>query len=358
MHPVGDPMGCFFIIRRSDTMIVKMRKAVTKKELDSFKNYLRHKGFELKDVSSDTVKIFGIIGDTSKLDPADLRVFEGVENVIRVQSPFKQVSRDFKSEDTIVKVSENISIGDGSITMISGPCSVESYDQLKTIATHLKKRGVHVLRGGAYKPRTSPYTFQGLGLEGLKLLRKVADDLDMAVISEIPSADLLETFEAYVDIIQVGARNMQNFHLLKALGRTKTPIMLKRGMASTIEEWLMSAEYIVSSGNENVILCERGIRTFETYTRNTLDLSAVLAVKNLSHLPVIVDPSHAAGRYNMVAKLSRASLGVDSDGLMVEVHHKPEEALSDGAQSLKLDTFDDMMEDLHAMAKALGRSLS
>jgi len=338
-------------------MIVKMKKTVTQKDLESFKTYLTKKGFDLKDVSSEAVKIFGIIGDTSKLDPADLRVFENVENVIRIQSPFKQVSRDFKNEDTLIKINDQVTIGDGSITMISGPCSVESYNQLKIIASHLKKRGVNVLRGGAYKPRTSPYTFQGLGLEGLKLLREVADEQGMAVISEIPSADLLSTFEAYVDIIQVGARNMQNFHLLKALGKTKTPIMLKRGMSSTIEEWLMSAEYIVSSGNENVILCERGIRTFETYTRNTLDLSAVLAVKNLSHLPVIVDPSHAAGRYNMIAKLSIAALGVESDGLMVEVHHKPEEALSDGAQSLKLDTFDDMMNDLHAMAKALNRPL-
>jgi 3-deoxy-7-phosphoheptulonate synthase len=338
-------------------MIVKMKKTVTQKDLESFKTYLTKKGFDLKDVSSEAVKIFGIIGDTSKLDPADLRVFENVENVIRIQSPFKQVSRDFKNEDTLIKINDQVTIGDGSITMISGPCSVESYNQLKIIASHLKKRGVNVLRGGAYKPRTSPYTFQGLGLEGLKLLRNVADEQGMAVISEIPSADLLSTFEAYVDIIQVGARNMQNFHLLKALGKTKTPIMLKRGMSSTIEEWLMSAEYIVSSGNENVILCERGIRTFETYTRNTLDLSAVLAVKNLSHLPVIVDPSHAAGRYNMIAKLSIAALGVESDGLMVEVHHKPEEALSDGAQSLKLDTFDDMMNDLHAMAKALNRPL-
>ena len=338
-------------------MIVKMKKTVTQKDLESFKTYLTKKGFDLKDVSSEAVKIFGIIGDTSKLDPADLRVFENVENVIRIQSPFKQVSRDFKQEDTLIKINDQVTIGDGSITMISGPCSVESYNQLKIIASHLKKRGVNVLRGGAYKPRTSPYTFQGLGLEGLKLLRNVADEQGMAVISEIPSADLLSTFEAYVDIIQVGARNMQNFHLLKALGKTKTPIMLKRGMSSTIEEWLMSAEYIVSSGNENVILCERGIRTFETYTRNTLDLSAVLAVKNLSHLPVIVDPSHAAGRYNMIAKLSIAALGVESDGLMVEVHHKPEEALSDGAQSLKLDTFDDMMNDLHAMAKALNRPL-
>ena len=338
-------------------MIVKMKKTVTQKDLESFKTYLTKKGFDLKDVSSEAVKIFGIIGDTSKLDPADLRVFENVENVIRIQSPFKQVSRDFKQEDTLIKINDHVTIGDGSITMISGPCSVESREQLSTIASHLKKRGVNVLRGGAYKPRTSPYTFQGLGLEGLKLLREVADEQGMAVISEIPSADLLSTFEAYVDIIQVGARNMQNFHLLKALGKTKTPIMLKRGMSSTIEEWLMSAEYIVSSGNENVILCERGIRTFETYTRNTLDLSAVLAVKNLSHLPVIVDPSHAAGRYNMIAKLSIAALGVESDGLMVEVHHKPEEALSDGAQSLKLDTFDDMMNDLHAMAKALNRTL-
>ncbi|MFP4077563.1 MAG: bifunctional 3-deoxy-7-phosphoheptulonate synthase/chorismate mutase [Bacillota bacterium] len=338
-------------------MIVKMRQGATNDELRHLRDFLTKKGFEMKDVSSEKVWIFGIIGDTASLDPADLRVFEGVEDVIRVQKPFKQVSRDFKANDTVITVKGDIRIGGGNPAIIAGPCSVESHEQLRTIAAHLHKRGVRILRGGAFKPRTSPYTFQGLGLEGLKLLREVADEFDMAVISEIPSADMLEIFESYVDIIQIGARNMQNFHLLKALGGTKKPVMLKRGLSATIEEWLMSAEYIVSSGNENVILCERGIRTFETFTRNTLDLSAVLAVQSLSHLPVIVDPSHAAGRWSMIEKLSKAALSVEADGIMVEVHHKPEEALSDGAQSLKLDTFDTMMDALTVLSAALGRSL-
>ena len=338
-------------------MIVKMRQNANEQELKTVRDFLERKGFTLKDVSSEHVWIFGIIGDTSTLDPTDLRVFDGVETVIRVQSPFKQVSRDFKAHDTVVRVKEGIEIGGDAPAVIAGPCSVESYEQLSTIAAHLSKQGVRILRGGAYKPRTSPYTFQGLGLEGLKIMRKVADRHGMAVISEIPSADLLETFEQYVDIIQIGARNMQNFYLLKALGKSKTPVMLKRGLSSTIEEWLMSAEYIVSSGNENVILCERGIRTFETYTRNTLDLSAVLAAQSLSHLPVIVDPSHAAGRWRMVEKLSKAAVSVEADGIMVEVHHNPEEALSDGAQSLKLDTFDTMMESLRKLSDALGRPI-
>lgn len=338
-------------------MIVKMRQNANEHELKTVRDFLEKRGFTLKDVSSEHVWIFGIIGDTSTLDPADLRVFDGVENVIRVQSPFKQVSRDFKAHDTVIRVKEGIEIGGETPAVIAGPCSVESYEQLSTIATHLDGQGVKILRGGAYKPRTSPYTFQGLGKEGLEIMRKVADDHGMAVISEIPSADLLETFEKYVDIIQIGARNMQNFYLLKALGQSKKPVMLKRGLSSTIEEWLMSAEYIVSSGNENVILCERGIRTFETYTRNTLDLSAVLAAQSLSHLPVIVDPSHAAGRWRMVEKLSKAAVSVEADGIMVEVHHKPEEALSDGAQSLKLDTFDTMMDSLRKLSDALGRPL-
>jgi len=223
------------------------------------------------------------------------------------------------------------------------------------IAGIVKKAGAHILRGGAYKPRTSPYSFQGLEEEGLKLMRKVGDQTGLFVISEIPSADLLPLFETYVDIIQVGTRNMQNFHLLKALGKAKKPVMLKRGMSATIEEWLMSAEYIMAGGNEQVILCERGIRTYERYTRNTLDISAVLAVKELSHLPIIIDPSHAAGRWNMVEKLSLASLAVGAHGLMVEVHHDPEHALSDGAQSLKINTFKTMMTEIDKISQVLGK---
>ncbi|MFW5838818.1 MAG: 3-deoxy-7-phosphoheptulonate synthase [Bacillota bacterium] len=338
-------------------MIVKMKKQATVEERNNLIKALKKRGFSIKDGSSKDVYVFGIIGDTAKLDPNDLRAYEGVEHVVRVQTPFKQASRAFKETDTIVTLSNDVTIGGGNTVMIAGPCSVESETQLMTITKALHEQGVRVLRGGAFKPRTSPYTFQGLEEEGLRLLRKAADTFDMAVISEIPSADLLPLFETYVDIIQVGARNMQNFQLLKALGKSTLPIMLKRGLSATIEEWLMSAEYIISHGNPNVILCERGIRTFETYTRNTLDISAVLAVKELSHLPIIVDPSHASGRWSMIEPLSKAALSVGADGLMVEVHNDPENALSDGAQSLKIPRFDAMMTELKRVSSIAERPL-
>ncbi|MFU8792657.1 MAG: 3-deoxy-7-phosphoheptulonate synthase [Acholeplasmataceae bacterium] len=327
-------------------MIVRMKKEATQKQFEKIVEFLESKQFEIKDASSPTMRIFGIIGDTASLEPHDLYAFDGVGEVIRIQTPFKKASRNFKHGDTIIKLKEGVSIGGDQFVMMAGPCSVESYDQLLKIAKSVKASGANVLRGGAYKPRTSPYAFQGLEEEGLEILRKVADKVDMAVVSEIPSADLLPLFEKYVDVIQVGARNMQNFHLLKALGKSSKPILLKRGLTATIEEWLMSAEYIMSGGNDQVILCERGIRTFEKYTRNTLDISAVLAVQELSHLPVIVDPSHASGRWSMIEKLSLASLALGAHGLMVEVHHDPEHALSDGAQSLKLHKFKHLMDEL------------
>ncbi len=338
-------------------MIVKMKRTSTQAEYDNLVNALKNRGFSIKDVSSETVRIFGIIGDTATLELTDVKAFDGVEQVIRVQTPFKQASRTFKESDTVITLPNGVHIGKDHPVMIAGPCSVESSAQLKAIAGSLFKQGIRILRGGAFKPRTSPYTFQGLGEEGLLLLREVADQYAMAVISEIPSSELLPLFEKYVDIIQVGARNMQNFQLLKVLGQSKKPIMLKRGLSATIEEWLMSAEYILSQGNPNVILCERGIRTFETYTRNTLDLSAVLAIKELSHLPVIVDPSHASGRWAMIGPLSKAALSVGADGLMVEVHNDPENALSDGAQSLKIHRFDTMMEELRSLSESLRRPL-
>ncbi len=338
-------------------MIVQMKKEATKKEYERLVEFIRSKNLEIKDASSDDVVVFGIIGDISAIDPSDLYAFEGVKEVIRVSTPFKKASRSFKKKDTIVKIREDIEIGGDQFVMMAGPCSVESEDQLRVIAKGIKKAGAHMLRGGAYKPRTSPYAFQGLELEGLKLLRKIGDELGLAIVTEIPSADLLPLFEQYVDVIQVGARNMQNFHLLKALGKSTKPILLKRGLSATIEEWLMSAEYIMAGGNENVILCERGIRTFEKYTRNTLDISAVLAVKEVSHLPVIIDPSHAAGRWNMIEKLSMASMAVGADGLIVEVHHDPEHALSDGAQSLKLSKFSHMMDELEKLSTVLDKKL-
>jgi 3-deoxy-7-phosphoheptulonate synthase len=338
-------------------MIVQMKKGHTKKEYEKIVDFLKSKKLEIIDASSDEVRVFGIIGDTSSIDPSDLYAFEGVKEVTRVSTPFKKASRSFKKSDTIITFDNGVEIGSDQFVVMAGPCSVENEEQLRTIAKSVKKSGAHFLRGGAYKPRTSPYAFQGLELEGLKLLRKIGDETGLKIVTEIPSADLLPVFEQYVDIIQVGARNMQNFHLMKALGKSTKPILLKRGLSATIEEWLMSAEYIMAGGNEQVILCERGIRTFEKYTRNTLDISAVLAVKELSHLPVIIDPSHAAGRWNMIEKLSLASLAVGAHGLIVEVHHDPEHALSDGAQSLKLKKFDAMMDQLEKVAVVLEKKL-
>ncbi|TVP86742.1 MAG: 3-deoxy-7-phosphoheptulonate synthase [Acholeplasmataceae bacterium] len=336
-------------------MIIKMKEQATKKEYEKIVAYLESRHFEIKDVSSEHIMVFGVIGDTSSIDPHDLYAFQGVGEITRVSTPFKKASRSFKRGDTIINLGKGVQIGGDQFIVMAGPCSVESEKQLMKIAENVKKAGAHILRGGAYKPRTSPYSFQGLEEEGLKLMRKVGDQTGLFVISEIPSADLLPLFETYVDIIQVGTRNMQNFHLLKALGKAKKPVMLKRGMSATIEEWLMSAEYIMAGGNEQVILCERGIRTYERYTRNTLDISAVLAVKELSHLPIIIDPSHAAGRWNMVEKLSLASLAVGAHGLMVEVHHDPEHALSDGAQSLKINKFKTMMTEIDKISQVLGK---
>ncbi|MBN2300295.1 MAG: 3-deoxy-7-phosphoheptulonate synthase [Acholeplasmataceae bacterium] len=335
-------------------MIIQMKKNSTKKEYEKIVDFLKEKKFEIKDVSSDEIRVFGVIGDTSWLDPSDLYAFEGVREVTRVSTPFKKASRSFKKKDTIIKIKNGIEIGGDQFVIMAGPCSVESEEQMRIIAKSVKKSGAHLLRGGAYKPRTSPYAFQGLEVEGLKLLKKIGDETGLAIVTEIPSADLIPLFEEYVDVIQVGARNMQNFHLLKALGQSKKPILLKRGLSATIEEWLMSAEYIMAGGNENIILCERGIRTYEKYTRNTLDISAVLAVKELSHLPIIIDPSHAAGRWNMIEKLSLASLAVGAHGLIVEVHHDPEHALSDGAQSLKLNKFSHLMDELDKVSSVLG----
>ncbi len=338
-------------------MIIKMKKGSSKNQYKKVVDFLESKGLEIKDVSSEQVTIFGIIGDTTQIEPFDLYAFEGVGDVTRVSTPFKKASRSFHPKDTIIELPNGLKIGGDHFTLMAGPCSVESEAQLRTIAKAVSKTGTKILRGGAYKPRTSPYSFQGMGLDGLKLLRKVADEFGMLVVSEMMTPNLLHEFNQYVDIIQIGARNMQNFDLLKMLGKTDKPILLKRGLSSTIEEWLMSAEYIMASGNDQIILCERGIRTFENYTRNTLDISSVLAVKELSHLPVIVDPSHAAGRWEMIENLSLAALAVGSHGLIVEVHHDPEHALSDGAQSLKPKKYENMVKKLQNIAAVTGKDV-
>ena len=275
---------------------------------------------------------------------------------MRVTEPFKRANRLFHPEDSVVDVS-GVPIGGKKLTVIAGPCSIETEEQMNTVAASVKASGAALLRGGAFKPRTSPYSFQGLKEHGLDLLEQAGAQNNLPIVTEIMSADKIEKFVGKVDLIQVGARNMQNFELLKELGRTNVPILLKRSLSATIEEWIMSAEYIMAGGNENVILCERGIRTFENYTRNTLDVSAIPAVKKLSHLPVMVDPSHAAGMWWMVEPLAKAAVAVGADGLMIEVHNDPENALCDGAQSLKPERFQRLMEELRAIARIVGRDM-
>ena len=300
--------------------------------------------------------MFGVVGDTSALDMNLLLVNEGVEKVMRVQEPFKRANRAFHPEDSIVNVA-GVPIGGKKIQVIAGPCSVESIEQITAVAQDVKASGATLLRGGAFKPRTSPYSFQGLKELGLDYLKAAREATGLPIVTEIMSADKIERFVEDVDLIQVGARNMQNFELLKELGKTNKPILLKRGLSATIEEWIMSAEYIMAGGNDNVILCERGIRTFEHYTRNTLDLSAIPAVKKLSHLPVVVDPSHAAGLWWMVEPLAKAAVAVGADGLLIEVHNNPECALCDGAQSLKPARFEKLMGELKGIAQIVGREL-
>ena len=337
-------------------MIVKLKPNVTEKEYNNFKAKMEALGLEVKDASGETFRVVGLIGDTSKLVESDLYAIPGVEEVTRIQTPYKKASRVFHPEDTIIDVC-GVKIGGGTFTVIAGPCSVENHDQIVGIAEDVKKSGAKILRGGAFKPRTSPYAFQGLEAKGLDLLLEAKKETGLPIITEIMSEDMIDRFVKDVDIIQVGARNMQNFHLLKALGRTNKPILLKRGLSATIEEWLMAAEYIMSEGNDKVILCERGIRTFEKYTRNTLDISAVLAVKQLSHLPVLIDPSHSGGRWDMVEGLSQAALAVGADGIIVEVHNDPEHALCDGAQSLKPKRFDSMMKKLAQIAPIVDKKM-
>jgi len=313
-------------------------------------------GVKVQVTEGTETAILGLIGDTSHINQYRILSNEIVANVLRVQEPFKKANRMFKPDSTIVEVNGR-KIGEGYFCVITGPCSVESEEQIVSIAREVKKSGAAFLRGGAYKPRTSPYAFQGLGLEGLEYLKRAREITGLPIVSEIMSPDMVERFVEDVDIIQVGARNMQNFVLLKELGKTKKPILLKRGLAATIEEWLMSAEYILNEGNENVILCERGIRTFETYTRNTLDLSAVQAVKKLSHLPVIVDPSHGTGKAWMVEAMSKAAAVAGADGLIIEVHNNPKLALCDGQQSITPEQFSNLMDKLRKLVELEGKKL-
>lgn len=337
-------------------MVVVLDKNATDSQIENIIKHLEDFGFAVHKSTGVEQIVLGAIGVKPNFDIRNVKILDGVAEVYRITEPFKLASRTFKKENTEIKIKDVI-IGGNEVQMIAGPCSVENEDQIFTIAEIVKKAGTKILRGGAFKPRTSPYSFQGLGEAGLKLMRKAADEYDLLVITEVMEPAQINLIEEYTDIFQVGARNMQNFPLLRDLGKTTKPIMLKRGLAATVEDWLMSAEYILSNGNREVMLCERGIRTFETYTRNTFDLSAVPVVHKRSHLPVIADPSHATGLRDKVLPMARAAVAAGADGLMVEVHNDPEKALSDGPQALLPDQFIELMKQVKLIAEVIGRKM-
>lgn len=337
-------------------MIIVLRPDATKKDIDHIIAKVKKLG--LKPMVSKGVErtIIGIIGEEDILRVQPLEAFPGVEKVMPILKPYKLVSREFKETNTVVDA-DGVKIGGKQIIVMAGPCSVEDSKSLLEIGRRVKKSGALILRGGAFKPRTSPYSFQGLGEEGLRYLKEVKKATGLKIITEVMDTRDIAMVEKYADILQIGARNMQNFNLLKEVGLSKKPVLLKRGMSATVKELLMSAEYILSSGNFNCILCERGIRTFEDATRFTLDLSAIPVIKQLSHLPVIVDPSHGTGKWDLISSMSKAAIAAGADGLIIEVHHNPEEAYSDGAQSLRPERFDNMMKELRPVAKAVGREM-
>lgn len=338
-------------------MIIVLKPRTKQQEIDRVLNLIRSKGLDTHIVEGSEMTVIGCIGDTTRIDAKLFEVNPSVDKVMHVQEPYKLANRAFHPEDSIIDVS-GVKVGGSRLAMIAGPCSVESTEQVLEIALAAKASGANMLRGGAFKPRTSPYSFQGLGLEGLDILCEVRKETGLPIVTELMSPEYLDLFNEKVDLIQIGARNMQNFDLLKQLGQLNRPILLKRGLNATYEEWIMSAEYIMASGNENVILCERGIRTFESYTRNTLDLQSIPVLRKLTHLPVIVDPSHAGGKWWLVDSMSRAAVAAGADGLMIEVHNNPECALCDGAQSLKPEKYDELIQDVAQIAKVLGKTLS
>lgn len=334
-------------------MIIVLKRGLDKKSIEDFSTSLKKKyNVEVNQWQGVNETVLGLIGDTTAIDIGTINAQDVVYSVRRVQEPYKKANRKFHPDDTVITLSNGTKIGDGSLTLMAGPCSVESAEQVTEIAKAVKASGANVLRGGAFKPRTSPYSFQGLKAEGLELLLKAKEETGLPIVTEIMSESDIDLFKD-VDIIQVGARNMQNFTLLKKLGKLDKPILLKRGLCATIEEWLMSAEYIMAEGNEKVILCERGIRTYEKYTRNTLDLSAIPIVKSLSHLPVVVDPSHATGMNWLVEPLAMAAVACGADGLIIEVHNDPPHALCDGAQSLTPEEFDSVVKKVNRIKSAL-----
>ena len=337
-------------------MIIVLKPRTTEENIIRVENMIKRHGLDTHTVRGAEMTIIGCIGDTTSVDSKLFEVDTCVDKVMHVQEPYKLANRAFHPEDSVIDVS-GVKIGGGHMGVIAGPCSVESFDQVLEIAKAAKASGANLLRGGAFKPRTSPYSFQGLGLEGLDILCKVREEVGLPIVTELMSPDYLDVFEEKVDLVQIGARNMQNFDLLKQLGKVKRPILLKRGLNATYEEWIMSAEYIMASGNENVILCERGIRTFETFTRNTLDLQSIPVLNNKTHLPVVIDPSHAGGKWWLVEPMAKAAVAAGADGLMIEVHNNPECALCDGAQSLKPEKFDALLKQIRQIAEVVGKRI-
>jgi 3-deoxy-7-phosphoheptulonate synthase len=337
-------------------MIVVMQEGASEAQIQGVIDRMVSMNFTVHRSTGVLHTVLGGVGPEDDIDPAGFEVLDGVKEAHRVASPYKLASRHFRPSGTVIKI-KDVEIGGPAVVVMAGPCSVESEDQIDRIADFVAKEGARVIRGGAFKPRSSPYSFQGLGEPGLQMMRKAADRNGLLVVSEVMDQTQIPLLTAYSDILQVGARNMQNFNLLKELGKLRHPVLLKRGIAATIEELLLSAEYIMSGGNYDVILCERGIRTFETYTRNTMDISAIPVVKKLSHLPIIGDPSHGTGRRDQVIPMARAAVAAGADGIIVEVHHDPDHALSDGAQTMRMDQFSEMMRQLRIIATAVDRKI-
>ncbi len=337
-------------------MIIILKKSAKQEEINELTKRLTDKGVIVSPVVGENMTILGLVGDTTKVSMDSIQQHHIVERVLKVQEPYKKANRKFHPDDTVVEI-DGQRIGNGYFGVIAGPCSVEGEEQIINIARRAKAAGANFLRGGAFKPRTSPYSFQGLELEGLRLLKLAKEATGLPIVTELMSTKYVDEFAENVDLIQIGARNMQNFDLLKEIGKTKTPVLLKRGLSATYEEWLMSAEYIMSEGNENVILCERGIRTFESETRNTLDIQAVPVIQKLSHLPIIIDPSHAGGSSYLVPSMSKAAVMAGANGLMVEIHHDPENAWSDGQQCLNPDEFDQLMTTVKQLIAIEGKHL-
>ena len=338
-------------------MVVVMQEGCTDEQIQHVIDRLVEHGFDVHRSTGETHTVLGAVG-VHDFDPRDIELLDGVREVVRITQPYKLASRAFRPGGTIVDLGKGVRVGGNEVVVMAGPCAVENAEQIEKIAEHVARLGARVLRGGAFKPRSSPYSFQGLGEPGLKLLRAAADRNNLLVVSEVMDPSQIELMTPYVDVFQVGARNMQNYHLLRGLGGVAKPVLLKRGMSATIEELLLSAEYIMAGGNYNVMLCERGIRTFESYTRNTLDIAAIPVIKKLSHLPILADPSHGTGRRDKVPPMARASVAAGADGLLLEVHNNPDHALSDGAQSLFFEQFAQLMAELRIIAPAVGRRVA